>query len=320
MTLDRRTFLQLSAAAGLCGAALPSFPALAKAPLRGKQAPAFYRFKVGEFEVTALSDGAIELEAAIYPKADKAQAQSLLETARRAPKVPTSVNAYAVNTGNALVLVDTGAANSFGPTVGKLPGNLAAAEIDPATVDVVFITHLHPDHVAGALTADGKPAFPNAELVLTEKEHAFWHDDGMMGQAPAEFKSFFELARKAVKAYGGRVRRITDGEIVPGLTAIAAPGHTAGHAMVRVSSGNGGLLIWGDIVHTAALQFPHPEWAIQFDTDQELAIATRKKVFDQAAADKIMVAGMHLDFPGIGFVSSLNSKYEYYPAFWSPAL
>jgi glyoxylase-like metal-dependent hydrolase (beta-lactamase superfamily II) len=319
MTLDRRNFLQISAAA-LGGAALAS-PAWAKAPLLGKQAPAYYRFKVGEFEVTALSDGALEIDPALYAKADKAEAQALLEAARRTPpKVPTSVNAYAVNTGNALVLIDTGTANAFGPGLGKLPVNLAAAGIDPATVDVVFLTHLHPDHANGLIDAQGKAVFPNAEIVVTEKEYAFWHDDAMMGQAPAEFKPFFEGARKAVKPYAARTRKIVEGEIVAGLTAIPAPGHTPGHAIVRVASGNGGLLIWGDIVHTAALQFRHPEWAIQFDTDQDQAIATRKKLFDQAAADKLMVAGAHLDFPGIGFVSGVNAKYEYYPAFWSPTL
>lgn len=320
MTLDRRNFLQISAGA-LGAVALASFPARAKAPLLGTQAPAYYRFKVGEFEVTALSDGALELDTALYPKADKAQAQELLEAAHRlTPKVPTAVNCYAVNTGNALVLIDTGTASAMGPGLGKLPVNLAAAGIDPGTVDTVFLTHLHPDHANGLIDAQGKAVFANAEIVVTEKEYAFWHDDGMLGQAPAEFKPFFLGARNAVKPYASRTRKIAEGEIVAGLTAVPAPGHTPGHAMVRVASGNSGLLVWGDIVHTAVLQFRHPEWAINFDADQDQAIATRKKVFDQAAADKVMVAGMHLDFPGIGFVSSVNAKYEYNPAFWSPTL
>ena len=172
----------------------------------------------------------------------------------------------------------------------------------------------------GLITADGAAVFAKAELVLTEKEYAFWHDDGMMSQAPAEVKPFFEAARKAVKAYSSRLRKIVQGEIVPGLTALPAPGHTPGHTMVRVGSGNDGLLIWGDIIHTAALQLPHPEWAISFDTDPDQAIATRKAVFDQVASEGVMVAGMHIDFPGIGFISRAKSGYEYHPAFWSPTL
>lgn len=317
MTLDRRTFLQISAA-GLCATALP-LEVKAKIP-QGRQAPAFYRLMVGDFEVTALCDGVIELDTALYAKADKAEAESILKAAHRGPKIPTAVNAYTVAIGDTLVLIDTGTATAMGPTLGKLPANLTAAGLDPAAVDMVFITHLHPDHANGLIDASGKAAFPNAEVVLTDKEYAFWHDDGMMSQAPAEMKSFFEGARKAVKAYGGRVRRIAPGEIIPGLTAIAAPGHTPGHAMVQIASGNETLLVWGDVVHTAALQTRHPEWAISFDTDPDLAIATRKAVFDQVAADGTMVAGMHLDFPGLGHVSRTKTGYDFHPAFWTPGL
>jgi glyoxylase-like metal-dependent hydrolase (beta-lactamase superfamily II) len=218
------------------------------------------------------------------------------------------------------VLIDTGASTGMGANLGKIPANLTAAGLDASAVDVVFITHLHPDHAAGLIDANGKPAFPNAELVLTEKEFAFWHDDGVLSQAPDAMKPFFEGARAAVKPYGSRIRKITDGEIVPGLSALPAPGHTPGHTMVRVASGKDALLVWGDIVHTATLQFPHPEWAIAFDTDQKQAIATRQAVFDQVATDGLMVAGMHLDFPGIGHISRIKSSYEYYPVAWSPTL
>lgn len=318
MTLDRRTFLQISAA-GLCAAALP-LPTHAKSTASRQQVPSFYRVAVGDIEVTALNDGLIELEASLYASADKAEAEQLLKAAHRAPKIPTSVNAYAVSSGDTLVLIDTGTANAMGPSLGKVPANLVAAGFDPAQVDIVFITHLHPDHANGLLDAQGKAVYPNAELVLTEKEYAFWHDDGFMSQAPDAVKPFFVGARAAVKAYGTRVRKITDGEIVVGLTAVPAPGHTPGHAMVRVSSGKDTMLVWGDIVHTATLQLPHPEWAISFDTDTNLAISTRKAVYDQVATDGVMVAGMHLDFPGIGHISRTKSGYAYYPAFWSPTL
>jgi glyoxylase-like metal-dependent hydrolase (beta-lactamase superfamily II) len=318
MTFDRRTFLQISAA-GLCAAALPR-QTHAKVPLQGRQVPAYYRFSIGDFEITAINDGVLELDPALYPSADKTEAGQRLAAAHRAPKVPTSVNAYAVNTGNTLALIDTGTATAFGPTLGKVPANLTAAGLDPSMFDTVFITHLHPDHANGLIDAQGKAVFTNAEVVLSEKEYAFWHDDGIMGQAPDAMKPFFEGARKALKPYASRLRKIAGGEIVPGLNALPAPGHTPGHTMVRVTSDSGALLIWGDIIHTAALQFPHPEWAIAYDTAPDDAIATRKAVFDQAAADGVMVAGMHLDFPGLGYVERTKAGYEYHPAFWSPTL
>jgi glyoxylase-like metal-dependent hydrolase (beta-lactamase superfamily II) len=319
MSLDRRTFLQISAA-GLCAAALP-LSTHAKVAPQGRQVPAWYRIAVGDFEVTAINDGLLALDPAVYAAADQAEAKQMLERAHRLQGgVPTAVNAYAVNTGGTLVLIDTGASTGMGANLGKIPANLTAAGLDASAVDVVFITHLHPDHAAGLIDANGKPAFPNAELVLTEKEFAFWHDDGILSQAPEAMKPFFEGARAAVKPYGSRIRKITDGEIVPGLSALPAPGHTPGHTMVRVASGKDALLVWGDIVHTATLQFPHPEWAIAFDTDQKQAIATRQAVFDQVATDGVMVAGMHLDFPGIGHISRIKSSYEYYPVAWSPTL
>jgi glyoxylase-like metal-dependent hydrolase (beta-lactamase superfamily II) len=317
MTLDRRSFLQISAA-GLCAAALP-LPIHAKIQ-QGRQVPAYYRLTVGDIEVTALSDGMLELDASLYPQADKAEAEQLLQAAHRSPKIPTAVNAYIASFGDTVVLIDTGTSNVLGPTLGKVPANMTAAGFDASAVDVVFITHLHPDHAAGLIDSSGKPAYPNAELVLTEKEYAFWHDDGILEQAPAAMKPFFEGARAAVKPYASRMRKITDGEIVPGLAALPAPGHTPGHTMVRISSGNDTLLVWGDIVHTASLQLPHPEWAISFDTDPNTAIATRKAVYDQVAADGAMIAGMHLDFPGIGHISKTKTGYDYHPVFWSTTL
>jgi glyoxylase-like metal-dependent hydrolase (beta-lactamase superfamily II) len=317
MTLDRRSFLQISAA-GLCAAALP-LQSHAKVQ-QGRQAPAYYRMAVGDIEVTAVNDGMLELDPSMYPSADKAEAEQLLAAAHRGPKIPTVVNAYVASVGDTLVLIDTGTAGLFGPTLGKVPVNLAAAGFDPAAVDVMFITHLHPDHAGGLIDASGKAAYPNAELVVSEKDYAFWHDDGMMSQAPAEFKPFFQGARAAVKPYASRLRKVAGGEIVPGLTAAPAPGHTPGHTMVRIASGKDTLLVWGDVVHTAALQVPHPEWGISFDTDVGQAAATRKAVFDQVASDGLTVAGMHLDFPGIGNISRTKAGYDYHPVFWTPTL
>jgi glyoxylase-like metal-dependent hydrolase (beta-lactamase superfamily II) len=320
MILDRRTFLQTSAGA-VAASAMSVGHALAKAPFAQAQAPAFYRFKTGTFEVTAVTDGMIELPFSLFPAADKAEAQALFAKARRAENVPTAINTYVINTGAKLILVDTGYGNMAGPDAGYLLGNLKAAGYEPAQFDAVVITHMHPDHVAGLLSPDGKPVFTNAALLINGKEHAFWTDEGITSRAPAEAQPFFKAAQAAVKPYEKQLQLYKDGEeLSPGIVATAAPGHTVGHTALTISSGKDSLLIWGDIVHVAALQFPRPEWAISFDTDQALAIETRKALFSRVAADGTLVAGMHLDFPGLGYVTREAQGYSYQRAVWSPKL
>ncbi len=319
--LTRRSLIAAPAIIGIAATPLLAPIASARAPLAGSASPGVYRFKVGSFEVTALSDGLIDLGVELFPEAakDAASAGRLLTAAARAnaKAVPTSVNGYVVNTGDRVVLVDTGTGPStaFGPNLGRLTRNLVAAGIDPAAVDVVFLTHMHPDHVGG-LAPQGQVAFPNAELVVGEAEYAFWTDQGIMSRAPVDFQPFFKGAQDAVKPYAARTRRIASGEIVPGVTIEAAPGHTVGHTMVRVFSGSQQLLIWGDVVHLAAFQFDKPDWSIAFDTDQDQARASRKRVFDMVTADNMIVAGMHLPFPGVGRVARDGQAFAYVPEIW----
>ncbi len=318
MDITRRTF-------GLAalGGTLAAVPALAKAPFAGLQAPGVYRLKVGTYEVTILSDGSFPLEPKIF-SGDAGGAAKLLEGAFLPQNVvPTSVNEWLVNTGDKLVLVDTGTSNLFGPTLGRMVRNLAAAGVDPSAVDTVIITHMHPDHVGGLLTPDKQIVFPNAGVLVNETDYRFWTSAEIAAKAPDDFKPFFDMARAAIKPYAdtGRVTFFKDGaELAPGMTAIAAPGHTVGHTMVRVSSQGNDLLLWGDIVHNAALQFAEPERALLFDTDQPTAIASRKRVFDMAAADRLAIAGAHLPFPGIGHVAKAAVGYAYVPMPWSADL
>ena len=324
MPIDRRSFLAGALAASALTAAGLMPDAAAKAPVAVRQVPGLYRLKVGGFQVTAVNDGMLGLDLGLYPEAERPEAERLVEAAfLAAGRIPTAVNAYLVNTGDSLVLIDTGTATAMGPTLGRLAENLGAAGVDPAAVDVVLITHLHPDHASGLLAAGGSAGFPNAQVLVAEAEHGFWTDDGVLARTPADSKPFFEAARAAVAPYAarGRLQRFAPGrEVVPGITALAAPGHTPGHAMFRVASGNDALLVWGDVVHTAALQFPHPEWAISFDVDRAAAIETRRRVFDMAATERMRVAGMHLPFPGIGHVTRTGAGYAYAPVFWSPEL
>lgn len=316
MNITRRAF-----GAGAVGS-LIALPAFARAPKAGVQAPGFYRFNVGDVEVTAIADGYIPLETKIFT-GDPATGKRMLEADfLPTDAVKTSVNAWVVNTGDRLVLVDMGTGGVFGPTLGKVGANLKAAGIEPAMVDAVIVTHLHPDHVSGG-AADGAARYPQATLHVAEPELAFWTSAEIAGKAPEGAKPMFGMAQTAVKPYadGGRVATFKDGaEPVPGLRVHHAPGHTVGHSMVRVGSGGKDVLLWGDIIHNAAMQFPEPERALAFDTDPTLAIATRKKVLDMVSADKTLIAGSHLPFPGIGYVAKTGTGYRFVPVHWASEL
>ena len=285
-------------------------------PFAGTQAPGVYRLKVGAFEVTVLSDGNLAIDRRLF-KGDAAGADKLLEAAflPEGP-IPTCVNEWLVNTGSKLVLVDAGGGDWFVPTLGKMPGNLAVAGIDPRAVDVVVITHMHPDHVPGLLGKDGKMAFPNAVAHVNSDEFAFWTSEQNRAKARDDVKVFFDLAKAAIEPYAdaGKLQTFRGGaQFASGVSAAPAPGHTVGHTMVRVSSEGSDLLIWGDIVHCAALQFAEPERAIAFDADRAMAIASRKQVLDMAASDRLLFAGAHLPFPGVGHAAKSGGGYAYVP-------
>lgn len=323
MPLDRRQFLIASAgtaAAGALGLASDR-PAVAKAPLATVQAPAYYRFKIGAVEITAIMDGMLELPLSLFSSADKAQAEAMLSKLRRTDTAPTPINAYVVNSGDKLFLVDTGYGNMAGPDSGSLLGNLKFAGFEPDQFDAVILTHLHPDHIGGLLDQQGRPVFRNATLLVRDAEYAFWTDEGIMSRSPADSQKFFKIAQAGMKPYGTRMQQFKDGEeLASGISCVAAPGHTPGHSMIHISSGKDTFLIWGDIVHVAALQFSKPEWAISFDTDQAQAVETRKKIYDRVAADGTLVAGMHLDFPGLGHVWREPNGYSFQRAVWSNRL
>jgi len=287
------------------------------APLAGSQAPGFYRHKLGAFEVTVVSDGILTLEARLFA-GDAAGAQKLLNDAHIANKdaIPTPLNTWLINTGVKLILVDTGGGPSFAPTVGRLIKNLAAAGTDPGAVDAVVLTHMHPDHIPGVITADGRMVFPNATVHVHGDEYAFWMSDEMRSNTPEQFRVFFDMARAAIKPYmdAGKVQMSKDGsQFAPGVVAATLPGHTPGHQMVRISSAGDELLIFGDIVHCAALQFPDPERSVAFDVDPPRALANRKKVFDMVATDRLLFTGGHLPFPALAHAVKSGSGYTYVP-------
>ena len=290
----------------------------AGAPPAKGQAPGWYRMSLGAFEITALSDGTLDLPVdKLLTGTTPAKAQAALARAYLKVPLETSVNGYLVNTGVKLILIDTGAAGLLGPTLGKLVANLKASGYTPEQVDEVYLTHLHADHVGGITGADGKAVFPNAIVRADKKEAGFWLDKASMDKAPAAMKDFFKGAMASMKPYvdAGRFKPFDgDVELVPGIRSFATRGHTPGHAAYVVESNGAKLVVWGDLMHVAAVQFPDPSVTIQFDIDSKAAAPQRKKAYADAAKNGYYVAVAHVSFPGIGQLRPDGKGYRWLPA------
>ncbi len=304
------------------GMSLAAPGAHAEAPQLRTQVPGYYRMALGDFEVTSLYDGEIKLDTKILKGAKPADLSRLLARMYRENPTPTAVIAYLVNTGNRLVLIDAGAAKLFGPTLGNVLANLKAAGYSPDQVDAVLLTHLHADHAGGLMTPDGQIAFPKAMVYVPRADADFWLSAEVMAKAPESAKGFFKMAQDSVAPYikAGRVK-IFDGtdELVPGIKPVNENGHTPGHSGYLVSSKGKSLLVWGDVVHNAAVQFPQPEVTIEFDNDPKQALSTRLSLFKWTAKDALLVAGAHLPFPGLGHVHPEGrNRYSWVPIDFAP--
>jgi glyoxylase-like metal-dependent hydrolase (beta-lactamase superfamily II) len=302
--------------AALAVTLLLSASADAGAPQQKTQAPGYYRLMLGEFEVTALSDGTFPMDADklltnVTPKQiDTALTRSFLKN-----PVEASVNGFLINSGSKLILVDTGAGTLFAPTLGKLLTNLKASGYRPEQVDEIYITHMHSDHVGG-LSADGKPVFPNAIVRAAQQEADFWLSKAHMDAAPQDRRDGFQGAMSMLNPYvaAGKFKPFNgDTELVPGIRAAASPGHTPGHTVYVVESRGQRLVLWGDLMHVAAVQFPDPVVSLRFDMDSVMAAAQRKKVFADAAERGDWVAGAHLPFPGLGHLNAAGPGYAFVP-------
>ena len=305
--------------------ALMSFTplAMAEAPQVQTQVPGYYRTQLGKFEITALYDGMIELDTKLLKNTSTVELQVLLARMFVGnPKMQTAVNAYLINTGSHLVLVDTGAAKLFGPSLGYVLQNMKASGYEPAQVDMVIITHLHADHVGGLNDADGKPLFPKAKILVAQEDGNYWLSQTVADGAPKEVQPFFKMARDSAAPYlsSGQWSSFTQGSVlVPGIRAVKANGHTPGHTAFAVESEGQKLLIWGDLVHAHAVQFARPGVSIEFDVDQKQAIATRRSIMKDMASIKSLVAGMHLPFPGLGHVrADSKGRYSWVPIEFAP--
>jgi glyoxylase-like metal-dependent hydrolase (beta-lactamase superfamily II) len=288
----------------------------AAAPQVKTQAPGFYRVMLGDFEVTALSDGTVALPVdKLLTGTTAAKTQKTLALSFLKAPLDTSVNGYLVNTGTKLVLIDTGAAGLFGPTLGNLITNLKAAGYQPEQVDEIYITHMHADHVGGLMAAD-KLAFPNAIVRADKHDADFWLSQANLDKAPADAKGFFQGAMASLNPYvaAGKFKAFDgDTELVPGIKAVSAHGHTPGHSIYKVESKGQTLVLWGDLMHVAAVQFPEPGVTIQFDTDSKSAAVQRKRAYAEAAKQGYLVGSAHISFPGLGHLRVQGKGYEWVP-------
>jgi glyoxylase-like metal-dependent hydrolase (beta-lactamase superfamily II) len=266
--------------------------------------------QIGEAEVTVLTDGAFAFPEALFPGSDPAHLKELLDKAGES-EIRTNFNAVLIRTGGKTILIDAGPRDLMGPTAGNLPAALAEVRVAPKDVDRIFITHLHPDHIAGTITADGAAVFPNAELAVNRDERRFWSDDGNFSGADENVTGWQQLAKAVLAAYGDRIVPLQgEAEIAPGLTIMPLPGHTPGHCGWRLESDGQVLIHVGDIVHAPALQIPDPEIGIGFDIDMDAARETRKRLLDRLASEDALFTGGHLLQPAFARVKRSRSGYE----------
>ena len=296
--------------------------ALAAAPLSAVQAPGFYRAMVGSFEVTVLSDGTVQLPVAnILTNAAPGEVDKALSRNYLTSPLETSFNGFLINTGSKLVLVDTGAGHFFGPTLGNLVANLKAAGYQPEQVDEIYITHMHGDHIGGLIGTDGKAVFPNAIVRADKHEADYFLSKANLDKASGEEKGSFQAPQAALAPYvaAGHFKPIeADGELVPGVSSRAAYGHTPGHTIYVVQSNGQKLLLIGDLMHVASVQFPDPAVTIKFDWNTKLAAEQRKKLYAEAAKDGSLIGGAHLSFPALGRLRADGKGYDWIPLNYSP--
>ncbi len=285
------------------------------------QIPTIYHRRIGDIVVTALSDGAIERTHEMMRDVPEDEGRRLLGKAFR-DRFLLSINAFLIWSGDRLILVETGSGDYLGPEAGRLLANLGQAGIDPAAIDTILLTHMHPDHSAGLTDMKtAKANFPNAELVVHENEPNHWFDDAAMARGTErEKKLMFQQAREQCAPYRDRMVTFKDGEVASGITAIPCHGHTPGHTAFLIESAGESLLIWGDTVHMPEVQVPRPEVTMVVDTDPAMAEASRRRIFDMAASERLLVTGMHLHYPGFGHVAREGDAYRFIPEAWRQEL
>jgi len=318
--LTRRSFV--TGAALAAGTSALPLPAHAAAPLASAQGPGVYRYRLGRYQLTALYDGTwfLPIDSKFVRNASGQQVNRALAAAFLPPNVlPVTFTALLVNTGAKLILIDTGTAGQITDTAGVLLDNLKAAGVAPEAIDTILISHFHPDHIDGIKTKDGAKVFPKAEIWVPEPEWAFWMDDANERRASGAVLRYFRNARRIFKDIAGEVRRFRPGaDVAPGIVSIPAYGHTPGHTAFAIHSDGQSLLVMSDTVRNPYLFARHPDWQPIFDMDGPLAVKTRRRMLDRAAADRMLVEAYHFPFPACGHMIKTATGFELTPVMWQP--
>jgi glyoxylase-like metal-dependent hydrolase (beta-lactamase superfamily II) len=321
MDLTRRTVVAGSGALGTASL-LPS-GAFAKAPLSTAQTVGFHRFKLGTFDVIALHDGAVAFplpKGFVRNATDADVAKAFADTGLPSDKLTITFTTMVVNTGDKVVLFDTGFGNNGQPTTGNTAAALAAAGIAAKDVDAVVFSHFHGDHINGVRSKEGALVYPNAQIMVPEAEWGFWMDDAKMSAAPEGMKGNFALVRKQFGPEKDIQRFSWGKEIIPGITTVQADGHTPGHTAFVIASGNEKMMYVADLTNHPALFVRRPDWQAMFDMDGEKATATRRKILDMAASENLRLSFYHAPFPATGYVVKDGSGYEFMPALWKTTI